>query len=96
MFRGRRTQPSHFGFKHVFGKPGKDFFGDCEVDCACLEALFGKGDAEMKEEDMSEYVSQSTLSEEDSMLKAPMSEVVFETDGYEVVCLVENETPDFD
>ena len=48
-------------------------------------------------EDMSEYASMTTFSEENSLLKAPMSEVVFETDGYEVVCLVENsDTPDFE
>ena len=40
-----------FGFNKVFGKfakCGKEFFSDCQEDCACLEAIFGKGDAEMK------------------------------------------------
>ena len=92
----KRKYTSHFGFKRVFGKDGKNFFDNCEEDCACLEVIFGKGDAEMKE-DISESVSVSTLlSEENSMIKAPTSELVFETDGYEVVCLVDNDTPDFE
>lgn len=99
LFSKRKQHTSHFGFRRVFGKDGRNFFANCEDDCACLEAIFGKGDAEMKE-DTSEAVSESSLSQENSMQQTPseatMSELVFEENGYEVVCLVENDTPDFE
>ena len=48
VFKNRKS--SRFGFARVFGQSAGDFFAECEVDCPCIEAIFGKGDAEMSSE----------------------------------------------
>ena len=45
VFKNKKS--SRFGFGRVFGQSAKDFFADCEVDCPCIEEIFGAGDTEM-------------------------------------------------
>ena len=95
----RNSTNSHFGFKRVFGKVGKDFFAECEENCACLEAIFGKSDCEMKNDSV-DMSSLSSAFGSDNGHVHKHDEVVRMDKEHEMVISVEesfdNDTPCFD